>query len=44
MQPLIVVNFKTYASALGLNAVNLARGHGEGFPRPCSHGGGRVRL
>jgi len=25
MQPLIVVNFKTYASALGLNAVNLAR-------------------
>ncbi len=25
MQPLIVVNFKTYASALGLNAVNLAK-------------------
>jgi triosephosphate isomerase len=25
MKPLIVVNFKTYASALGLNAVNLAK-------------------
>jgi len=25
MQPLIVVNFKTYASALGVNAVNLAK-------------------
>ena len=25
MQPLIVVNFKTYASALGLNAVKLAK-------------------